>query len=295
MDFKALLAGLIFALVWASAFTSARIIVEAASPTWALAVRFLISGGIGVGLALILGQSFRLTRAQWTLTVVFGLAQNVVYLGLNFLAMQSIEASLAAIIASAMPLLVALANWSLFGERTRPWGIFGLVLGMLGVITIMGSRLQTGADLAGVVMCIVAVIALAVATLAVRGASTGGNLMMIVGLQMLVGSAVLWPIALLFEPLRIDPSWQLAAAFAYTVLLPGLGATFVWFWLVGRLGAVKASTFHFLNPFFGVAIAAVLLGERMTPTDWIGVAMITVGIFAVQTARTVVPRQVERM
>ncbi len=42
MDFRALLAGLVFALIWSSAFASARIIVEAMPPLSALAIRFLI-------------------------------------------------------------------------------------------------------------------------------------------------------------------------------------------------------------------------------------------------------------
>jgi len=53
----------------------------------------------------------------------------------------------------------------------------------------------------------------------------------------------------------------LIVAFIYTTLVPGLLATLIWFLLVGRIGAVRASTFHFLNPFFGVLVAAVLLGE----------------------------------
>ena len=43
-DFIALGMGLAFALIWSSAFTSARIIVADASPLTSLAVRFLISG-----------------------------------------------------------------------------------------------------------------------------------------------------------------------------------------------------------------------------------------------------------
>jgi len=101
--------GLAFAAMWSSAFTSARIIVEYAPPLIALAFRFLISGVIGVGIAAWLGQSMRLSRRQWVGVLVFGLCQNALYLGLNFVAMQTIEASLAAIIASTMPLLVALA------------------------------------------------------------------------------------------------------------------------------------------------------------------------------------------
>ena len=103
MDMRAILAGLAFALIWSSAFTSARIIVADAPPILSLSLRFLISGMIGIAIARMLGQTWRLTPAQWKATIVFGICQNALYLGLNFVAMQSIEASLASIIASTMP------------------------------------------------------------------------------------------------------------------------------------------------------------------------------------------------
>lgn len=284
-DVTAVLAGLLFALMWSSAFTSARIIVADASPLAALTIRFLISGLLGVAVARALGQSWYLTPTQWRATVVFGVLQNAIYLGLNFVAMQTIEASVAAIIASTMPLLVALATWVVLGERLRPLGIVGLVAGLIGVGLIMGARITGGVDAFGLILCCIGVIALTVATLSVRGATSGGNYLMVVGLQMLVGSAALALATLIFETPQVTPSWPLLAAFVYTTLVPGLAATFVWFWLVNRVGATRAATFHFLNPFFGVAIAALLLGEPLGPLDLVGVGVITFGILAVQISR----------
>ncbi|MEJ8562300.1 DMT family transporter [Yoonia sp. GPGPB17] len=285
MDIKAIAMGLAFALMWSSAFTSARVIVEYAPPLSALALRFLISGLLGVAIAWALGQSARLSGKQWLGVVIFGVCQNALYLGLNFVAMQTIPASLAAIIASTMPLLVALAGWIVFGNRVRPLGIAGLIAGLIGVVLIMGARLQGGVDVYGLILCVIGVVSLTIATLAVLGASSGGNVLMIVGLQMLVGSAILWAPALTLEVWDVTWNWQLVVAFVYTTLVPGLAATLVWFLLVGRIGAVKASTFHFLNPFFGVAIAAVLLGEVIGVLDVIGVAIIAGGILAVQLSK----------
>jgi len=285
MDVKAIALGLAFAVMWSSAFASARIILMDAPPLWSLALRFAISGGLAVGVARILGQSWRLPPAQTRAVVIFGLCQNALYLGLFFVAMQKIEASLASIIASSMPLIVAGLGWGFRGERVAPLGIVGLVAGFAGVALIMGSRLQGGADLMSVGLCVIGATALAVATLSVRGASAGGNLLMVVGLQMLVGSAALAVVALLTEPLAFTPTLRLAFAFAYQILVPGLAATLIWFHLIGRIGAVKASAFHFLNPFFGVGIAALLLGETITGLDMIGVAIAAGGILAVQLAR----------
>jgi len=285
MDMRAIAMGLAFALMWASAFTSARMIVLEAPPLTALSLRFLLSGAIGVGIALALGQSWRLTRAQWRATAIFGVMQNAAYLGLNFVAMQRVEASLAAIIASSMPLMVGLAGWLFLRDRLPRQAVLGLVLGFAGVALIMGARIDGGGDPLGIVLCLIGAAALTVATLSVRGASTGGNLMMIVGLQMLIGSATLAPLALAFETWSVNWSPRLVGAFLYTTLVPGLAATWVWFALVARVGAVKAATFHFLNPFFGVLIAAVLLGESLALADLLGVVIIAVGILLVQLAR----------
>ena len=285
MDIKAIFLGLAFAFMWSSAFTSGHIIVSSAPPLTALALRFLISGLIGVLLARYLGQTWTLTRKQWIATFIFGVFQNALYLGLTFVAMQTIEASLAAIVASAMPLMVALLGWLVFKERINGVGFIGLVAGLFGVLLIMGTRVNSGVDLFGLAVCIIGMFGLTFVTLAVRGASSGGNLLMVVGLQMLVGSFTLFAVAFQTETISVNYTWSLLAAFSYTTLVPGLLATWVWFVLVARIGAVRASTFHFLNPFFGILIAATILGEAITFMDTIGVIIITMGILAVQLAR----------
>ena len=287
MDIRAILAGLVFALIWSSAFTSARVIVAEAPPILSLSLRFLISGVIGVGLARLLGQTWRLNRAEWQAIFIFGLCQNALYLGLNFVAMQTIEASLASIIASTMPLLVGLVGWVWFKEKLPIAGVWGLIVGAIGAALIMGVRLQGGTDFFGITLCIVGVFSITVATLSMRGVSSGGNLLMIVGLQMLVGAIILAFPGVVFEEWKVVWTPKLLLAFSYTVLMPGLLATFIWFWLVGRIGAVRAATFHFLNPFFGVLIAALFLGESLGIWDAVGVIVIMTGIFVVQTSRNI--------
>lgn len=289
MDIRSLLLGLAFAVMWSSAFTSAKFIVADAPPLTALAFRFLLSGLLGVAIARAMGQSWRLSPAQWRATIVFGLCQNALYLGLNFMAMQKIEAGLASIVASTMPLLVALAGWAALGQKLRPLGIAGLAAGLAGVTLIMGSRVSGGVDMGGLGLTIFAVPALTLASLSVQGASAGGNVLMVVGLQMLVGAGVLSVAALLLEPWDVTWSGALVVAFLYTVLVPGLLATFVWFVLVDRVGPVRAATFHFLNPFLGAAIAAVILGEDLGALDLFGVAVIMAGILAAQLAKVPTP------
>ena len=287
MDIRAIIMGLTFALIWSSAFTSARIIVTNASPLAALSLRFFISGLIGISIARFLGQKWHLTPNQWRATIIFGVCQNAIYLGLNFYAMQTVEASLASIIASSMPLLVAFAGWVFLKDSLPVMSILGLIFGMVGVVIIMSLRINSGIDFYGVTFCIIAAIALTVATLSIKSMSSGENLLMVVGLQMLVGAVPLTIASALTETLHINVTAGLITAFIYTTLAPGLLATWIWFKLVARIGATRAATFHFLNPLIGVTIAAIVLGESLSQYDIIGVIVIMVGILAVQLSRQV--------
>lgn len=289
MDVRALAMGLLFATIWSSAFSSARIVVASMPPLGSLSIRFAISGLIALAIARVLRESMVLTRSQWRATIIFGICQNALYLGLNWVAMQTLEASVAAIIASTMPLLVAGALWLLFRERIGPLGVAGLLAGFTGVALIMSTRISGGADPFAMLLCGIGALALTFATLVARNAMAGGNLWTVVGMQMLVGSAVLLPPALIFEDWQVTWSSTLILAYVYTIFMPGLIATYVWFLLVRRIGATRAATFHFLNPFLGVAIAALLLGEALGPLDILGVVIIAAGILAVQMARGRVP------
>ena len=286
MDFRSILMGVSFSFIWSSAFTSAKIIVTAASPLMVLSLRFLISGLLGIALARMLGQKIQLNKGEWTVVVIIGISQNALYLAFNFIAMQWIEAGLAAIIASLLPLVVAGVCWFFLGEKTGFIGILGLTVGFGGVLVIMLDKLSGSSAYLGMTLCLIGVVALAAATLYVgRMMSSNKNVLMIVGLQMLVGSITLFPFSLIFETWSIEWSTSFLLAFLYTILFPGLLGTLIWFFLVRRIGPVKAATFHFLNPFFGVLVAAIILSEPLSLRDGIGVTIIMAGILLVQLSR----------
>ena len=154
MDLRSIFLGLSFALMWSSAFVSARIIVLEAPPLMALSLRFFVSGTVAVGIALLLKQSWQLSKSQWRATIVFGLCQNALYLGLNFIAMQTVQASIAAIIASTMPLLVALdgitdpRNLGAIIRSVAAFGAHGIVLPQRRSVGVTASAWKTSAGAA---------------------------------------------------------------------------------------------------------------------------------------------------
>ena len=277
-----LVMGIAFALIWSSAFSVAKVLVAHTPPFSISVVRFAVAGTIAASIALAFGQKFPRSRSAWRSIVILGLCQNTLYLGLLFSAMTRIPAGLAAIIASAMPLVVASLAPLLVGERVGPVRVAGLAAGFAGVVWIMATRVAGGIDLFGVALAIAGTLALAIATLTIKRGDFGTGLLMVVACQMYVGGLGCIPLALAFEDVtafHVTP--VVVAAFTYQVLMPGIVATLIWFSLVKMVTAASASAFHFLNPIFGVGIAWALLGEPVSLRDGFGVALVAIGILVV--------------
>lgn len=274
--------GVTFAVLWSSAFSVAKILVTHTPPFSVSALRFLVAALIAGGLALALGQRLPRGWAAWRPIILLGLCQNTLYLGLFFTAMTSIPAGLAAIVASAMPLIVAALAPALVSERLYPATIVGLVIGFGGVVWIMGARVTGGIDPVGLVLAVVGVLALSVATLTVKRGDFGTGLLMVVACQLLIGGLGCLPLAFLLEDVTaFEITVTVVLAFAYQVLFPGIAATLLWFGLIRMVSTAGASAFHFLNPIFGVGFAYLLLGEPLSPWDAVGVALVALGILVV--------------
>ena len=188
-----------------------------------------------------------------------------------------------AIIASMLPIIFAVISWFFLIEKPNIIGVLGLVAGMSGVLLIMINRTGDQTKLLGLLLCSVALLALAGATILLGNFfRSNKNLLMIVGLQMFVGFIFLLPLTIMFEKWLINWSMIFIISFVYQILMPGLLGTLIWFLLVKRVGATKSAAFHFLNPFFGVLIAAIILSEPISLKDGIAVIIILSGILAVQ-------------
>ena len=129
LDLKAIVLGLAFVVMWSSAFTSAKVLVQYSPPIYILAVRFLISGTLGIILAFALGQKINFSKNEWKVIGIFGVCQNSIYLGLNFSAMQWVDAGIGAVIASTLPILVVTISIMFCNEKINRIAFLGLMIG----------------------------------------------------------------------------------------------------------------------------------------------------------------------
>ncbi len=282
MEFKHILLGVGFALIWASAFPSAKIAVQFSPPFFFLFLRFTLAGLFSIMLGSYLGQSFQLDRKSLIWIMVFGVIQNGFYLGLIFLALTKIDSNVSVIIASILPLTVAFFSWVFFKSKLSLLGLSGLFVGLLGVLLIMIQRVEKEYEILGITLCIMGLLATTFSTLIITKININkNNILIVVGLQMVAGSLFLLPLSYFFEVWSISFNMTFLFTFLYIAAFPGIIGPVIWFYLQKEIGAVKYSSFHFLVPFFGIAISYFLLGETLTFSDMIGVIVIVIGLYLV--------------
>ncbi len=282
MEFKHILLGVGFALIWASAFPSAKIAVQFCPPFFFLFLRFSLAGMFSILLGKYLGQNFRFDLKDLLWIAIFGLIQNGLYLGLIFLALTRIDSNISVIIASILPLTVAFFSWLLFKSRMSLMGLSGLVVGLFGVLLIMLQRVEKEYEILGITLCFLGLLATTFSTLIITKINIKkNNILIIVGLQMLAGSIFLLPFSYFFEVWDVSFSITFLFTFLYIAAFPGIIGPLIWFYLQKEIGAVKYASFHFLVPFFGIGISYFLLGETLTFSDIIGVLVIIFGLYLV--------------
>jgi drug/metabolite transporter (DMT)-like permease len=276
---------LLYVFLWSSAFVPSRIVAALGQPLWVLAVRFLLAVAIQVGLALALARPFPRSRASWTSLAAYGLLANAGYLGLTYEALQHLSAGMGSIVASTNPLVLALVAPMLLSEALTARKLVGLLFGFCGVLISMAAR--SGSQTARPVdvgMAFGGVLALVGSTIVFKRLRIREDLVAANAVQLGASAILLIPVAWAIEgrphlPLTASLVWSLA----YLVLVLSVGASFVWFWLLRHGEASRVSAYYFLTPIFGLALGALLLHERVTWADALGLASVVLGISLVQS------------
>ncbi|HEY7552229.1 MAG TPA: DMT family transporter [Hyphomicrobiaceae bacterium] len=272
-----------FCLLWASAFSVAKLALADCPPLLLLTARFLLSGAIVLGAAATYGLPFNLGRRDVLVFAALGIANQAVYLGLGLMAMRSISSGLAALIVSANPVLTAVLAAVFLDERMTLRKGVGLLLGVGGVAFVVESRLADGIeDPVGIGFALAALVSLVGGTILYKKLAPRGGLWLGNGVQSLAAGLATLPFAVAFESVGdVVPSWRLIASLAYLAMFVSVFAYLIWFELLNVAGATAASSYHFLMPPLGLLFGWLLLGEHVAPAELIGIVPVAVGIYLV--------------
>jgi drug/metabolite transporter (DMT)-like permease len=285
-----------------SSFVAGKILLQGAfAPLILVGWRFLIAA-VAVLPALYL-ENNRPLRALFPSSIVardagvialIGLLQTAAVMGLLFLAMTSISASTAAILLFTNPIWVAVLGFAFLGESLRLARIWGLVLGVAGVVLAIGpsAGALSLAALRGEAIGIASALCWATATVINKRANLPIGAWALSFWQMLIGA-----LAILAVAYGLGEHWPAHVTvaqwswFIWLSIPASTGSFGLWFVALAKGGATRTSGYLFLVPLFTVVLSFAIMGSTVT---WLqGAGGVLIG-FALWLVNREIPARTER-
>jgi drug/metabolite transporter (DMT)-like permease len=267
-------------LIWAYSWIVMKQVLAYAGPFDFAALRYLLGAAVLFVVLVITRQPLR--PPPWLLTISIGLFQTAAFQGLEQWALRSGAAGHVALLAYTMPFWAVPLAWLMLGEKPTWRHAVGIAFAALGLLCIIEPWHAIG-SISSTLLAIAGGIAWAAGTVLskrmfVRHKPSVLNL---TAWQMLVGGIALGGVALLVPQRQIAWTGAFIGGLAYSVVVASSLAWWLWAIVLQRLPTAVASLSSLGVPIVSVLLAWVILRERPSMMEWIGIALVLVGLVAV--------------
>jgi drug/metabolite transporter (DMT)-like permease len=281
---RVFLCSVIVCLVWGSSYLATSIGVHSLPPRLFSGIRFTLGGLLLLTVARLRGRRPVLRGAELRHTLVMSVCSIVLSNGFNNWAMQWVPSNQAALLNTSSSLFIA--GFGTFGPRAHPITrtvALGLVMGFLGVTLILwpGAQLQTGHILPQIAI-LLGCLGWAFGTVYFRSVGTRLDILSFTGAQMLFGGLMLTALGVGFGELR---SWSWSprglALMAYLTLFSSCFAYLAYAWLARNATPAQTGIFGYVNPAVATVLGWLVLDERLTVPQLLGMCVILGGVVLV--------------
>ena len=279
-------------IFWGSTYTAIKVGTELLPAFLLTGVRFLISG------------TFMLLYCRIRGLRIFVGAENLAWLALlgflmlgigNFALVWSekwMPSGLAALIVAIVPLYVALLGLMLpGGERLRSRGWFGLLLGFGGLFVLLwpsmhGAAPGRSSQIAGAGMLLCGALAWAIGSLLSRRLKLPVDVLVAAGWEMLFAGIMNASVATARAEWP-QAHWNRASilSIAYLVTFGSWVGFTAYIYLLEHVPVPKVATYAYVNPVVAVILGAIILGERLTLTEYLGMIAVVIAVALVTSSQ----------
>lgn len=268
----------VMSVVWGIPYFFIKIAVRELDPITIVFARVAIASIVLVPIA-IQRKQFKPLHKSWKILIPLSLIQIVIPFLLISYGELHIASSLTSLLIAAEPMLVALLALRFdASERVRGLRLVGLVIGMVGVITLLGF--DVGGDdqgLLGAGFVLLATASYAAAALAVKRPTIAALPSLgVVTAECLVSTIVLAPFALTRLP-SSTPSLNVLISLLILGLICTALAYLIFFALIAEVGASRGTVFTYVNPAISVLLGVAVLGEPLSLFTIAGFVLIIIG------------------
>lgn len=275
------------ALLWSTTFVTARYLLAGnrVDPMTLSAIRFALGSVVlAVGGLLIYGpKAFRVSGKDMLQLAGLGLFGMVGMSGLLFWGQRTTTAINASLIMQTCPVLILLAGLFI-GERVGVTEVTGILVSLAGCLLVVevinagGISFQSG-HAAGD-----AAVFLAACSWTVYSVWGKPVVLRVGGFAATLWSMVFGAIELILLRLVLpmDNVWPAGGttwmAVLYLAVLPTAVAFFAWYEAMNRIELSLLNVMQYITPVATIFLAWILLRERLTGPQWLGIALVLAGV-----------------
>jgi drug/metabolite transporter (DMT)-like permease len=274
-------------VLWGGSFFFVRVALDDLPPLTLVLARVGIGGAVLFAVLKATGETLPRGGKVWATLAVMALLNNLIPFSLIFWGQTAIPAGLAAILNATTPLFsVIVMHLFTTDEKATANKVVGVLTGFAGVVVLVGPAAFGAQDtpLWALLACLVAALSYALSGLWGRRIKPLGLSPTITAWgQLTVTTLVMIPVAAL-----ADRPWTLAmpglpgllAVLGLAVLSTAL-AYILFFRILDSAGPTNLLLVTFLIPVSAILLSSLFLGERLAWTHFAGMALIGVGLAAI--------------
>jgi drug/metabolite transporter (DMT)-like permease len=251
-------------------------------PIWSVALRNLIGASASFALMAARRRLVRPPRADLPVLLSITLLHMIGFTVLSTIGLAFVPAGRSAVLAYTTPLWVTPGAWLFLRERYTAKKMIGVVVGLLGLAVLFNPLAFDWANrdaVFGNVAILAAAFVWAVSILHVRGHRWQSTPFDLLPWELALASVITVPTAFLTAGAPVfEWNWRLVLLLLYS----GIPGTVVAYWAVAmagqRLPAITVSLGLLASPIIGIVVAAAWLGEPLTASLIVAIALVLGGV-----------------
>jgi drug/metabolite transporter (DMT)-like permease len=278
---------LVLAVIWGGAFFFIGVAVRHVQPLTYVWLRLTIGSAALWSYMVLRREPVALPRQVWGSILLLAILNNALPFALFGWGQTHIASGLASILNATTPIWgVLVAHFLTRDERMSPRKIAGVLLGFGGVAAMIGPSLLANIGSSGLaeLACLTASLSYALAAVwARRFKRLGISPFSVTTGQLTAGALVMLPVSLIVDrpwTHAFPPVSAWAAIAALAIFCTAFGYV-LYFRLIEHAGATNALLVTLLVPPVAIVLGALFLGETLAPQDFVGLALIALGLAAI--------------
>ena len=276
-------------LFWAFSFIWFKIANEAYRPLTIVYLRLIISVLLLSLFLYATGRFEKIKKKDRKYFLLMSFFEPFLYFIGESIGLTYVSSTTASVIIATIPVFTAIGGWIMYKEKLKLINYAGIALSLSGVmIFVLNSSGVLTLDPKGLALLFLAVISASGYTLVLKRLAGNYHPIYIVNVQNIIGAILFLPIILVYEVEYFKDFVFNSRSFVAIIELAvfaSCGAFILFGFAVRKLGVTRANVFSNLIPVFTAIFAFLILKDRFTTQNILGMLIVITGLFLSQWKR----------